>query len=107
MPELNNEIMIDLESKYEIFKYSEHKNYETDVDPENNYYNDVVQTCRYCTEQQCYLQTLHITFDAIAISETWLDEETKVNYNITGYDAFHSQGFEKRWRCSYICDEAI
>ena len=39
---------------------------------------------------QCYLQTLHTTFDAIAISETWLDEETKVNYNITGYDALHT-----------------
>ena len=37
-----------------------------------------------------YLADLNYKFDIIAISETWLDSNRVDNYNLDGYDSFHS-----------------
>ena len=36
------------------------------------------------------IYSLEITFDVIAISETWLDDATTTIYCMEGYDAFHT-----------------
>jgi len=42
-------------------------------------------------ELVCYLSTSNEPFDIIALSETWLTEET--NFVIEGYQTSHSLGF--------------
>ena len=48
------QLSTDVEAQYQIFKFTDYNNnnYEAHVDPDNNYYNGIVQTCKYHTEQQ-------------------------------------------------------
>jgi len=42
------------EAVYGSFRYTKHSmcNYQTDVNPDNNYYNDITTSCKYSTHQQ-------------------------------------------------------
>ena len=44
----------DMDNIFETYKYTEHSrcHFEKDVDPENNYYNNISTSCKYYTEQQ-------------------------------------------------------
>ena len=44
-----------------------------------------------------YLADLNYKFDIIAISEIWLDSNRVDNYNLVGYDYFHSVRDYKGW----------
>ena len=38
---------------------------------------------------QAYLTSLNFSFDIIAISETWVNQNSINNFNIQGYDVYH------------------
>lgn len=88
------------------FEYTEHKvqDMENDIDPENNLYNSTRNHCEYYTEDgvisiihlnsrsmntnfskiQYCLKQVNKKFTAIAISETWLNEEQAAMVQIQG-----------------------
>ena len=98
---------------------------ENSIDPEKNFYNDNNNKCYYYTDSQfkknvtrkngisiihfncrslksnfdklCdYLNSFDKSFDVIALSETWLDINNYSEYDIPGYEAFHTVRNAKR-----------
>ena len=93
--------------------------YDKDLDPVNNLYNRVLPSCKYYDNLQFNvstknntnglsiihfnarslnanfhsiihtLQTLNITFDIIAISETWTESNVTTEYDLPHYQVFH------------------
>ena len=93
--------------------------YDKDLDPVNNLYNRVLPSCKYYDNLQFNvstknntnglsiihfnarslnanfhsiihtLQTLNITFDIIAISETWTESNVTTEYDLPHYRVFH------------------
>ena len=92
--------------------------FENDIDPANNFYNNSTSKCDYYTDSEfndkmCklgglsfihfnarslkanlqkineYLQELHLKFDIIAVSETWAELDVTDDLNIIDYTAYH------------------
>ena len=106
-------------NNFNNFKYTEYKSYEmgNDIDPENNYYSNIINDCEYYTEDQyrnlkmdgtfsiihfnCrslnknfdnikdYLEKFN-KFSVIAFSETWMSDKKELNVEMEGYDLFKS-----------------
>ena len=100
------------------FEYTEHKMHDMDseIDPENNFFNTINNHCEYYTQEQIKrkdmegsisiihfncrsmkanfskikqcLRELGNTFTAVAISETWLEDGQDTLYNLEGYEIF-------------------
>ena len=100
--------------------------YDKDLDPVNNLYNRVLPSCKYYEDLQCNvstknnsnglsiihfnarslnanfhsiihtLQTLNITFDIIAISETWTESNVTTEYDLPHYQVFHKARHYKK-----------
>lgn len=98
----------------------QHRNYhlqdiENDIDPDNNFYNVINDSCNYYSDDQFnnrikteqklsiihfnsrslyanfdsikqYLQQLSQTFNVIALSETWLNKDKGIDFEINGYE---------------------
>ena len=47
---------------------------------------------------QAYLTSLNFSFDIIAISETWVNQNSINNFNIQGYDVYHIMRQTKKGR---------
>ena len=43
-----------------------------------------------------FLQTLDITFDVVAISETWVEVGNATDYDLLNYHAFHTERCHKK-----------
>jgi hypothetical protein len=116
------------EFNFETFKYSEYKkgDFEKDLDPDNNFYNDIQTKCNYYTDEQFnkkfkkekglsvihfnarslrknfdkiekYIFELDHLFDVIAISETWLDTRFDPNeFQLKGYEMYREDRTCKR-----------
>ena len=92
--------------------------FENDIDPANNFYNNSTSKCDYYTDSEfndkmCklgglsfihfnarslkanlqkineYLQELHLKFDIIAVSVTWAELDVIDDLNIIDYSAYH------------------
>ena len=92
--------------------------FEMDVDPNNNFYNDVITRCKYYTETQLVgnsksiegLSCIHFNarslnanfakirnlidelktpFDIIAITETWLESDNYLDFLLNDYEFCH------------------
>ena len=105
---------------FNSFKYSDYNphDFENDIDPENNFYNNLSSKCQYYTNLQFTekigkvnglsfihfnarsLKTnfqkikerileLYVKFDIITISETWIETDLIDDFNINNYDAYH------------------
>ena len=100
--------------------------YDKDLDPVNNLYNRVLPSCKYYDDLQFNvstknnsnglsiihfnarslnanfhsiihtLQTLNITFDIIAISETWTESNVTTEYDLPHYQVFHKARHYKK-----------
>ena len=108
------------EFNFKSFSYTDYTNFdfENDVDPENNFYNNIDINCNYYTDCQfkenvtkvngvslihfnarglnknlneikSYLSQLNYYFDVIAISETGVKEHCIDNYDLDGYNVQH------------------
>ena len=101
-------------------------NYDKDLDPVNNLYNRVLPSCKYYDDLQFNvstknntnglsiihfnarsrnanfhsiihsLQTLNITFDTIAISETWTEPNVTTEYDLPHYHSFTRHDITKK-----------
>ena len=111
----------------EVFKYSNFKenDHEKDIDPDNNFYDDIETRCKYFTDSQfktlckdstgfsiihfnCrslnsnhdkiehYLHELSYKFDVIAMTETWANPETEFDFDLEGYDVYHLDWKDKK-----------
>ena len=111
----------------EVFKYSNFKenDHERDIDPDNNFYDDIETRCKYFTDSQfktlckdstgfsiihfnCrslnsnhdkiehYLHELSYKFDVIAMTETWAKPETEFDFDLEGYDVYHLDRKDKK-----------
>ena len=110
-----------------MFEYTEHRMHDmdSDIDPENNFYNTTYNQCEYYTEEklkrkdfmegsisiihfncrsmkanfskikQC-LRQLGNQFTAVAISETWLEDGQDILYNLEGYELFLNNRTQRR-----------
>ena len=105
---------------FNSFKYLDYNphDFENDIDPENNFYNNLSSKCQYYTNLQFtekigkvnglsfihfnarslktnfqkikdYMLELYVKFDIIAISETWIETDLIDDFNINNYDAYH------------------
>ena len=100
--------------------------YDKDLDPVNNLYNRVLPSCKYYDDLKFNmstinntnglsiiyfnarslnvnfhsiihtLQTLNITFDIIAISETWTESNVTTEYDLPHYQVFHKARYYKK-----------
>ena len=99
--------------------------FECNIDPENHLLNSINSTCDYYTEEQfndrvrldnhfslihfnCrslyahftkiqeYLTSLKHKFSAIALSETWIDEDGGIDFCMEGYELHHRSRRNKR-----------
>ena len=97
---------------------SKSSDFDTNIDPDRNFFNDISKSCRYYSEDNfhpdfCnrngfsivhfnaksinknfsetvhFLNELKYTFDLIAISESWLDDSKIRDFNIEGYEVMH------------------
>ena len=110
---------------FQYTEYS-NSDYDRDLDPVNNLYNRVLPSCKYYDDLQfnvitknntnglsmihfnarCLnanfhsiihtLQTLNITFDIIAISETWTESNVTTEYDLPHYQVFHKARHYKK-----------
>ena len=107
----------------EEIEYKLH-DYEIHIDPDNNILNSINSNCKYFTEEQfndtfkpvnsfslihfncrslyknfpkindC-LQNLNHKFSAIALTETWINEERGDDFYLEGYQLYHSSRSKK------------
>lgn len=102
---------------FKSFHFTDHNlmDFEHDIDPDNNFFNNVNINCRYYSDEQFnlkikldhgmsvihfnsrslyanfqnikeYISQLKKPFGVIAISETWISEGKGVNFEMDGYD---------------------
>ena len=108
---------------FENFNHTDHKTHEIDydLDPENNFYNNINNNCQYYTDDQFKkarmegISIVHFNsrslnknfgkikkylakfnkFSVIAVSETWLNDDKNVNVDLEGYELFTSNRTNK------------
>uniref|UniRef100_A0A3B3C2G3 Reverse transcriptase domain-containing protein n=1 Tax=Oryzias melastigma TaxID=30732 RepID=A0A3B3C2G3_ORYME len=125
--------------QFKTFDYTEYKpqDIQSDIDPENNFYTKIKNTCEYYTEDQFEsqisikdsLSIIHFNcrslnanfskiihclkeikkqFSVIAISETWLLEEQCSQFHIEGYNAFFiNRTFQKGGGVALYVDQNL
>ena len=114
-----------MEKNVQPFQFSDH-DYDSNIDPVNNLYNNVSLNCNYYDNLQFnmlskkdasglsiihvnarslnanfdnikdFLQTLNLSFDVITISETSLDVWKISDYELSGNQAFHTIRYHKK-----------